>query len=89
MTKIFCPRTGNLGQHHNFSRDYVCDEGNEGSERVYDMWKIHVEKAYDKMEFYHGNFGGLENNPLDSKEWEKKNTANWKFKKDLSYYCGN
>ena len=36
------------------------------------MWKIHVEKACDKMDFYLGNFGGLENNPLDSKEKKKK-----------------
>ena len=56
------------------------------------MWKIHVEKAYDKMDFYLGNFGGLENNPLDSKEStkkKKKKTLNWKLKKDLSYYCGS
>ena len=53
------------------------------------MWKIHVEKACDKMDFYLGNFGGLENNPLDSKEKKKKKTLNWKFKKDLSYYYGS
>lgn len=47
------------------------------------MWKIHVEKACDKMDFYLGNFGGLENNPLDSKGKKKKKNFKLKIQERL------
>ena len=42
-----------------------------------------MEKACDKMDFYLGNFGGLENNPLDSKEKKKKKNFKLKIQERL------
>ena len=42
-----------------------------------------MEKACDKMDFYLGNFGGLENNPLDSKESTKKKNFKLKIQERL------
>ena len=42
-----------------------------------------MEKACDKMDFYLGNFGGLENNPLDSKGKKKKKNFKLKIQERL------